>query len=487
MPVVPLPDWLLKCISEPQTRETPVTGGGDSDDAKGVLEVACAAIRAAAFGEQENALNTQCLKIGRGVARGTYRFDHALAHLRQAGRQMANEPGKPAWKGEEIDTKILRALSDGIANARGSSLDREDANDLPPITDFPATRWEGEEPTPPEFTIEGLAPDGCLVNVAGLAGTGKSILLQTAATCIAAGLPFLGKETTHGSAAYFGFEDPDGVLHHRQARINELLTIGHPTGLFIKSYLAHDLTLFEAGQFTDRLPWLMSQIDSVDGLVAAFLDPGSDVFSDNFNDPVLVKRFCRTLTVEAYKRGITIFLGLHTAKGGDANKTPFGSMQWFGATRATLVLDHVVGEDGKPSHDEAVLRVHKGNYLKPGEEIELIWQDGLLVPRQEPDAYDRLARLRELNALIFKLVKAAWGAGAPLSDNRNIGDRYLPAKVRQASEGRFSAKEITQQAEDHLRLGRLVLHHHPRTRRLGLMVVERCEDNVLYACEDPLN
>ena len=400
---------------------------------------------------------------------------------------MPNEPGKPAWKGEEIDTKILRSLSDGIANARGGSLDREDVDDLPPITSFPAARWEDEEPAPPTFTIEGLAPAGCLVNVAGLAGTGKSILLQTAATCIAAGLPFLGKEAIHGSAAYFGFEDPDGVLHHRQARINELLTIGHPTGLFIKSYLGHDLTLFEAGQFTDRLPWLLGQIDSIDNLVAAFLDPGSDIFADNFYDPVLVKRFCRTLTVEAYKRGITIFLGLHTAKGGDTNKTPFGSMQWFGATRATLVLDHVIGEDGKPSHDEAVLRVHKGNYLKPGEEIELIWQDGLLVPKEEPDAYDRLARLRELDALIFKLVKAAWGAGAPLSDNRNIGDRYLPAKVRQASEGRFSAKETMQQTEDHLRLGRLALHHHPRSRRLGLMVVERCEDNVLYACEDPLD
>ena len=330
VPIALLPDWLLRRLSESQTRETSVTGGGDSDNAKGALEAACAAIRDAAFGEQENALNIQCLKIGRAVARGAYRFDHALAHLRHAGRQMPNEPGKPAWESKEIDTKILRALSDGIANARGGSLDREDVDDLPPITSFPAARWEDEEPAPPTFTIEGLAPAGCLVNVAGLAGTGKSILLQTAATCIAAGLPFLGKEAVHGSAAYLGFEDPDGVLHHRQARINELLSVSYPTGLFIKSYLGHDLTLFEAGQFTDRLPWLLGQIDSIEGLVAVFLDPGSDIFADNFYDPVLVKRFCRTLTVEAYKRQITIFLGLHTAKGGDTNKTPFGSMQWFG-------------------------------------------------------------------------------------------------------------------------------------------------------------
>ena len=344
-----------------------------------------------------------------------------------------------------------------------------------PITSFPAARWEDEEPAPPTFTIEGLAPAGCLVNVAGLAGTGKSILLQTAATCIAAGLPFLGKEAVHGSAAYLGFEDPDGVLHHRQARINELLSVSYPTGLFIKSYLGHDLTRFEAGQFPDRLPWLLGQIDSIEGLVAVFLDPGSDIFADNFYDPVLVKRFCRTLTIEAYKRGITIFLGLHTAKGGDANKTPFGSMQWFGATRATLVLDHVLGEDGRPSHDEAVLRVHKGNYLKPGEEIDLLWQDGLLVPKAAPDAYEQLARLKELSALIRQLVSEAWSTGAPLTDNRSIRDRYLPAKVRQASKGKFSHGEAQQQMGEMLKLGQLLIGHHSRSRRLGLMVVERCE------------
>ncbi len=52
-----------------------------------------------------------------------------------------------------------------------------------------------------------------------------------------AGMPFLGKETATGAAAYFGFEDPDGVLLHRQSRINDLLGIPHPKDLYIKSYL----------------------------------------------------------------------------------------------------------------------------------------------------------------------------------------------------------------------------------------------------------
>jgi RecA-family ATPase len=311
-----------------------------------------------------------------------------------------------------------------------------------------------------------------MVNVAGLAGTGKSILLQTAATCLSAGLPFVGRNATRGRAAYFGFEDPDSLLLHRQAKINELLGIGHPDGLYIKSYLGHDLTLFEAGQFTNRLPWLLAQIDSIEGLAAVFLDPGSDIYCDNFYDPVLVKRFCRTLNIEAFKRGITIFLGLHTAKGGEGNKTPFGSMQWLGATRATLVLDHVIGEDGRPTHEEAVLRVHKGNYMRPGDEIELVWQDGLLVPKDAPGGQDQLARLAELDTLIERLVTEAWEVSAPLSDNRSQGDRYLPARIRQASKGRFSHKEAKQQMDDHLRLGRLAISRCPGSRRIGLKVAE---------------
>ncbi len=470
--VAPLPGWLLDRLREAQTRERVTPGTQTPDAAKGVLESACAAIRGASFGQQEEALNTQCLKVGRAVAKGTYRFDFALAHLCRVGRDMANEPGKTPWKPGEIDKKIVRGLSDGIANTRGGSVDRGDVDELPPITNFSAARWDDEEPAPPVFTIEDLAPTGCLVNFAGLAGTGKSILLQTAATCLAVGLPFLGKKTATGAAAYFGFEDPDGVLLHRQARINELLGIAHPEDLFIKSYLGHDLTLFEDGKFTDRLPWLLAQIDAIDGLAAVFLDPGSDVYVDNFYDPVLVKRFCRVLTIEAFKRGITIFLGLHTAKGGEGNKTPFGSMQWLGATRATLVLDHVIGEDGKPTHEEAVLRVHKGNYMRPGDEIELVWQDGLLVPKDAPGGQDQLARLAELDTLIERLVTEAWDMSAPLSDNRRQGERYLPAKIRQASKGRFSHKEAKQQMEDHMRLGRLVITRCPGSRRIGLKVAE---------------
>ena len=78
----------------------------------------------------------------------------------------------------------------------------------------------------------------------------------------------------------------------------------------------------------------------------------------------------------------------------------------------------------------------------------------------------------------------AWNTGTVLSENPQQGERYLVRKVREETKGRFSAKEVKQQMSDHLRLGRLELRHHPRSRRMGLKVVERCEDAADTVCED---
>ena len=94
------------------------------------------------------------------------------------------------------------------------------------------------------------------------------------------------------------------------------------------------------------------------------------------------------------------------------------------------------------------------------------------MPKDTPSGQDQLARLKELDALIERLVTEAWNIGAPLSDNRRQGDQYLPAKVRQASKGSFSHKEAKQQMEDHLKLGRLAIARCRGLRRLGLKVAE---------------
>jgi RecA-family ATPase len=282
--------------------------------------------------------------------------------------------------------------------------------------------------------------------VAGVGGAGKGILMQTAATCITAGLPFLGKETLQGPVAYYSCEDDDATLQHRQARINDLLGLSDtPEGLFIRSYLGFDLTMFSGNKWTKLFDWLWADIDKLDSAVAAIIDPLSEVYMGDYIDPVVVKKFCRRFDVAAFERNITVFLLMHTAKGGDTQKTPFGSAQWLYAARTTLMLETVdKGDDDRAdAADEAVLRIAKGNLVKPGTEIPLVWtEDALLVQREEPDAHDKIAKARALNAKILELCANAWATGMPLSDSPQANTRYLPAIIRQATDGAFTKADV---------------------------------------------
>jgi RecA-family ATPase len=346
------------------------------------------------------------------------------------------------------------------------------AADLPSIADAPASRWDGQEVPEQEFVIDGLAPRGRLANVAGVGGAGKGILMQTAATCIAAGLPFLGKETLQGPVAYYSCEDDDATLQHRQVRINDLLGLSAtPEGLFIRSYLGFDLTMFTRGKWTKLFDWLWADIDKLDGAVAAVIDPLSEVYADDYINPVTVKTFCRRFDVEAFKRNMTAFLLMHTAKGGDTQKTPFGSAQWLYAARTTLILEPVAKEFND-SADEAVLRIAKGNLVKPGTEISLIWtEDALLVQADEPDAHDKIQQERALKAKILEMCEVAWETGMPLSDSPQANTRFLPARLRQATDGAFTKAEVVNAMNTLLLGGQLKVS---RTHnRYGLKVVSR--------------
>jgi hypothetical protein len=427
------------------------------------------------------------------MANDGYSQGHIVEHLAETfDKSIAAKPSHPRhkdWTRRKLD--IYRTVSSALEKAGRAELPQQSmptpaetprgetpavakaVMSLPSFAEAPGRRFDGQEVPEPKFVIEDLVPCGRLCNVAGLGGAGKSILLQLAATCIAEGLPFLGKTTLQGAAAYVTGEDDENTLHHRQARINDLLGLNEtPAGLFLASYLGHDLKMFDGKRWTKTFDWLWQEAARIEGLIALMVDPASEVYLGDYSNPVLVKEFNRTFDIKAVEHNLAIFLSMHTAKGGESQKTPFGSAQWLFAARTTLVLEPVIGEDGKPSRDHVTLRVAKGNFIRPGEEIPLVWtDDGLLVRDEGPAPAEQLARLKELDTLIFMHADEAWKARDPLSDNRSMKDRYLPTVIRDASKGRFSQKEIHQQMKDHIRQGRLSIERHWHNRRLGLKVV----------------
>ena len=61
--------------------------------------------------------------------------------------------------------------------------------------------------------------------------------------------------------------------------------------------------------------------------------------------------------------------------------------------------------------------------------MALIWHEGVLVKKPDPDSFDERVHKRQLDRLLFERVRQAWEQGDPLSSKPQAADRFLPAKL----------------------------------------------------------
>lgn len=74
-----------------------------------------------------------------------------------------------------------------------------------------------ESLTPPEYVVEGLFEMQSVVGVVGPPESGKSLLLQEIALCVALGLPWHGRRTKRGLVVYLAGEGQHGLRKRFQA------------------------------------------------------------------------------------------------------------------------------------------------------------------------------------------------------------------------------------------------------------------------------
>jgi len=316
--------------------------------------------------------------------------------------------------------------------------------ELPDLVAGDVARWQGREPEPLVFTVDELVPEGMVTLLVSEGGAGKSILMQTACTCIAGGLPFLRRETATGKSAGIFAEDPEAVLHHRQGRINDTLDIDIEAlagQCFIQSYSGHDATLWSDGAPTPFMGRLEGELSRIDGLRFVALDNAALLYSGNENDRCEVTSFINRLNGMAERLGVGIVLTTHVSKSTDGStlRVASGSTAWLNASRAVLEL--TPEKDDQPP----TFKVRKSNHTRPGLEIQLEWRDGVLMPAAQLDSFQASARDHEIERLILEKVVAAWDEKTPLSDIPQASARYLPKVLCRNSE--FKIKELRQYME----------------------------------------
>ena len=119
------------------------------------------------------------------------------------------------------------------------------------------------------------------------------------------------------------------------------------------------------------------------------------------------------------------------------------------------------------------MKLIKSNHVRPGLEIPLEWQSGVLAAKAPPDSLTERARKRQIDRLIFERVEQAWAAGWPLSAATQVGERYLPKAL--AKKGGFRAHEIRAAMALHIEAGNLQPDRLPNQGLRGLRVIRKPE------------
>lgn len=291
---------------------------------------------------------------------------------------------------------------------RSAPAPRAAPKQLPRILDGNVRQWIDVEPTPIAFTIAEFVPRSMTTLLVGHGGAGKSILSQTALTVTAVGMDFYGRPVQAGTTAAVFAEDPAAVIHARQVKINAALGVNMTEladRLYPQSFAGVDACLWRGGTTTPFFDGLEVQLRAIQGLSLVALDNVALLYADNENDRIAVSGFLNALNGMAARLNCGMILSTHTSKSTDGleNRIASGSTAWLNACRSVLTLR--ADDDDK----ECVqLRLAKANHTRPGETIDLIWRDGILMPQwqREDGVFGTIRRLSCERVFLALLARA---------------------------------------------------------------------------------
>lgn len=348
---------------------------------------------------------------------------------------------------------------------------------------IPVTQWQGKEPRPREWAIEGLIPRGEVTALYGDGGVGKSLLALEMQTCIAMGVDFYGHTVTKGGVLGMYCEDSSNELHQRQIDINRkyLLQCDQITDSHVLSRVGMDnlLITFDGkahGVPTDLWNSLHTEIQRLRPALL-IVDTAADTFGGNENVRTEVRQFIqRALGFFAVQYNMAVLLLAHPSLSGMKSGTG-GSTGWNNSVRSRL---HFFRDEDNDQIRR--LRVRKSNYASTGSDdtdIMMVWREGAFIDLATGGDIleDREA---EANRVFLDLLMEVFERGDYVS-NVNRG-KYAPKVALEMARARgltgFTVSRFEIAMEQLLTRRVLVLESHDsgRAKHLALTKKEKAED-----------
>jgi hypothetical protein len=387
---------------------------------------------------------------------------------------------------------VVDAMSDALDDdfgrrfdpARGWVSPKAPPLSVAPLRAINLALLAGVSPSAVAFVIGGAIPENEVTLLTAPGGGNKTTLALMLVVAMAARLATcLGLSIEPAPAIYVGLEDSEGrlhwMLHHICAalgvQISEL--VGRLHLISLRQEIVNGLGHFSAsGEFEPGPLYhqLRATIEAT-GARLLVLDNLAHLFLGNENDRGQVTRFFASLNKLASDTECAILLLAHTNKNGDNYS---GSTANVNAVRSHLSIEKEEGGDP----DVRVLKVSKGNYVKPGEVARFRWHDHALIRPEDlpPDVATQLAatsRATAANDAFLRCLAAVTEQGRSASDGK--GSTYAPRMFARMPEARgFDEEDLAAAMERLLHRGvvkanEVIGKYANRTARRGLKQVEQ--------------
>lgn len=328
-----------------------------------------------------------------------------LAALKVENRARCNPP-LPGSQVCKIAASVGKYVSAEVLGAEPRVLPRVPLDDI-----------EHAELPPPRFVTAGALPRGATTLLGGHGGVGKSILAESIAATVAAGVAFAGLPTVQGRALFVSLEDPGELVRYRLQRIIQSYQLAADAvrenlmildGSNLDGTLAREVV--EQGAKRLRFTPLWDHLEAAAaGFDLVVIDNASDAFSANENDRQLVRTFIRRIGQLARANDTAVLLlahiDKHAAKNGAPGNTYSGSTAWNNSVRSRLALIQASGG--------IELVQEKFNLGRPIDPILFKFDErGVLVPGFSPDVRAAEAIVAKSDdETVLTLIRRASDAG----------------------------------------------------------------------------
>ena len=328
--------------------------------------------------------------------------------------------------------------------ARPNGIDRLAAT----LRQIDPTQYQDSPVPERQWIVPQWIPRGVVTGLYGPGGYGKTLLAQQLMTATALGKSWLGLPAARGKSLAVFCEDDQDELHRRQADINRLYECDFRDLADMRwaSRLGDEDILMHFGGGRGELTRFAEQLlaASLDfGAQLVIVDTVADAFGGNQNDAGQVRQFVQVALggIARKIKGAVVACAHPSRTGQNTGEGSSGSVQWDAAFRSRLYLSMPPANGAEPDPNARVLTRKKANYAPRDEAVDLRWQDGVFVGKQQQAGgiIGSIER-RTCERVFLDLVDKTAAENQPVSSNSRAGN-YAPKLFSIRPDGKGYTKD----------------------------------------------